>query len=270
MTDPDSNEYIKLYETNSDLLKLRKYFSISGNVWGWLVPVHLKMSVKPISLVNDKSFSVSVGRDSICSFVLKEWMLQGDTIIDRIYIDQISRLHFEIFCQNKETFIVGKSSNGTFVQGNKLIENTPKVLKHGDMVAVLFKNVELFCYLEEEMMLPVEIITKYCVGNEVGRGTFGVVKEGFVRSNFEPVAFKFLSKSVVQFLNSDLSTEVKILKQLNHSAVIGLKDVMDDANNYIIVMEFMEGGDLEQRVLWDRDLDLLNEKIAKIQVSCYG
>ena len=240
-----------------------------SNVWGWLVPAHPKISVKPISLVNDKIFSV--GRESICSFVLQDWMFQGDTTY---CVDQISRLHFEIFRQDEKTLIVEKSSNGTFVQGKKLIKDTPKVLEHGDMVAILYRNVELFWYLKEETMIytnhfPAKIITKYLVGNEVGRGTFGFVRKGFLKSSLQSVAFKFLSKSAIKFIDSDLSTEVEILKQLDHPAVIKLMDVVDDANNYIIVMEFAEGGDLERQVIEDKYCDRLSEETAKIQVSYY-
>ena len=102
-------------------------------------PSSNKMTVKPLSLVTGKIFSA--GRESSCSLVLEDWMFQGDSTY---HVDQTSRLHFEIFRQDKKTFIVDKSGNGTFVQGKKLTKDNPKVLEHGDTVAVLCGDVELF------------------------------------------------------------------------------------------------------------------------------
>ena len=267
---PGSDQTVQLTETASGLSGLRRTLPAPGNVWGWLVPGHPscpQMAVKPLSLVKGEIFSA--GRESSCSLVFQDWMFQGDSAY---HVDQTSRLHFEIFRQEEKTFIVNKSSNGTYVKGIKLVKDDPKVLVHGDTIAVLCPDVELFWYLEEETMIytnyfPVKIITKYLVGNEVGRGTFGVVRKGFLRSNFQPVALKFLPKSTIQYLNSDMSTEVEILKQLVHPCVTGLKDVADDANNYIIVMEFAEGGELERQVQLDQTLEQLSEATAKIQVS---
>ena len=271
--EPGCDQTVQLSETDSGLAGLSRTLPVPGNVWGWLAPAHPaspQMAVKPLSLVQGEIFSA--GRETSCSLVLQDWMFQGDS---SYRVDNTSRLHFEIFRKDKKTFIVGKSGNGTFVQGRKLTKDEPKVLNHGDSIAVLCRDIELFWYLEEETMIymnlfPVKIITKYLVGNEVGRGTFGVVRKGFVRSNFQPVALKFLPKSAIQFLNSDLSTEVEILKKLTHPCVTALKDAVDDARNYVIVMEFAEGGELEHQVLLDRTLDKLSEKIAKIQVSHYG
>ena len=270
---PGSDQTVQLCETDSGLSGLRRTLPAPGNVWGWLVPAHPscpQMAVKPLSLVNGEIFSA--GREASCSLVLEDWMFQGDTTY---HVDQTSRLHFEIFRQDKKTFIVSKSSNGTFVQGKKLTKDIPKVLEHGDTVGVLCRDIELFWYLEEETMIytnhfPVKIVTKYLVGNEVGRGTFGVVRKGFLRSNFQPVALKFLPKSAIQYLNSELSTEVEILKELVHPGVTGLKEAVDDAHNYIIVMEFAEGGELGRQVLLDQTLGQLSERTAKIQVSHSG
>ena len=269
-----SEETIQLNEVDSGLSGLTRSLPAPGNVWGWLVPAHPsqpQMPVRPLSLVNGEIFSA--GRESSCSLVFQDWMFQGDS---SYRVDQTSRLHFEIFRKEQKTLLVSKSGNGTFVQGVKLVKDDPKVLKHGDTIAVLCRDIELFWYLEEETMIyrnsfPVKIITKYLVGNEVGRGTFGVVRKGFSRSSYQPVALKFLPRSTIQFLNTDISSEVEILKQLDHPCVTGLIDAVNDQRNFVIVMEFAEGGELEQKVLLDRTLEQLSERTAKIQVShCYS
>ena len=66
----------------------------------------------------------------------------------------------------------------------KLVKENPRVLKHGDSIAILCKDIKLFWYLEmmiDRNCFPLEIATKYLVGNVVGCGSFGVVRKGFVR-----------------------------------------------------------------------------------------
>ena len=237
-----------------------------SNVWGWLVPAHPsqpQMSVQPLSLVSGEVFSA--GRESSCSLVFQDWMFQGYA---SYCVDQTSRLHFEIFRKDQQTFIVNKSGNGTFTQGVKLVKENPRVLKHGDSIAILCKDIKLFWYLEEETMIerncfPLEITTKYLVGNVVGCGSFGVVRKGFVRGSYQPVAMKFLPK----YLINPFDSEVEILKQLVHPCVTRMSEVVSDQNNFVIVMEFAEGGELENQVELDRTLEKLSERTAKIQVG---
>ena len=109
--------------------------------------------------------------------------------------------------------------------------------------------MELFWYLDEDTMiclnsLPLKIISKYLVGNEVGRGNFAVVRKGFSRSDFQPVALKFLQKTNDLYMDG----EVDILRQLNHPCVTKLKDVVEDKKSLVIIMEFADGGELEDQV----------------------
>ena len=163
-------------------------------------------------------------------------------------LEQTSRHHFEVFRREEKTFIVSKSANGTYVHGVRLGKDDVRVLKHGDSVAVLSQDMELFWYLDEATMIylysfPLKIISKYLVGNEVGRGNFAVVRKGFSRSDFQPVALKFLQSS-----DSYMDGEVDILRQLSHPCVTKLKDVVEDKQSLVIVMEFADSGELEDQV----------------------
>ena len=163
-------------------------------------------------------------------------------------LEQTSRHHFEIFRREEKTFIVSKSANGTFFDGVRLGKDEVRKLRHGDSIAVLSQDMELFWYLDEDTMiclnsLPLKIISKYLVGNEVGRGNFAVVRKGFSRSDFQPVALKFLQSS-----DSYMDGEVNILRQLSHPCVTKLKDVVEDKQSLVIVMEFADSGELEDQV----------------------
>ena len=60
---------------------------------------------------------------------------------------------------------------------------------------------------------------------------------------------------------------MEILKQLVHPCFTRLSEVVSDQNNFVIVMEFAEGGELENQVELDRTLEKLSERTAKIQVG---
>ena len=263
-----ADETLKLGEREGCLAGLSLSLPTPGPVWGWLVPGHPanpNLSVRPLALGPGQTFSA--GREDTCSLVFEENMIQSVSKPNR-EITETSRLHFEIHRSDDKTFIVDRSENGTFVRGTKLDKNKPRLLRHGDFIAVVQPDTELFWYIDESAMMytntfPLRVVTKYLVGNEVGRGTFGTVNKGFLRNTFEPVALKFLNKA--KFLDPDISSEVDILRKLNHPCVTKLKDVVEDKNSLVIVMEFAEGGELERHVILDRVMDRLSEKTAKIQ-----
>ena len=236
----------------------------SSNIYGWLVPIYSscpQMTVKPLSLLDGKVFSA--GREPRSCLVLKDWMFQGDSTYR---VDNTSRLHFEIFRQEKKTFIVDKSGNGTFVQGRKLTKDEPKVLYHGDSIGLLCQDMELFTYVEEnERTFPLQVI----VGKALGAGSYGVAYRGWqVVGDLKEVAVKIIHKnSFNNTLIPELKNEINILKTLEHPGVIRLEDVHEDEDHLGIVMEYAEGGELERQLLLDRTLGKLSEKTAKLQVS---
>ena len=203
---------------------------------------------RPLSLAPGETFSA--GREPDCDLVLQDWMFAEDSSYQ---LEQTSRHHFELYRRDGKTFIVSKSANRTFVHGVRLGKEEVRVLKHGDSIAVLSPDMELFWYLDEATMIylnsfPLKIISKYLVGNEVGSGSFGVVRKGFSRSDFLPVALKFLPKTKGEMMNLYMAGEVDILRQLSHPCVTKLKDVVEDKKSLVIVMEFADGGELEDQV----------------------
>ena len=74
------------------------------------------------------------------------------------------------------------------------------------------------------------------------------MRKGFSRSDFLPVALKFLPKTKVEMMNLCMAGEVDTLRQLSHPCVTKLKDVVEDEKSLVIVMEFADGGELEDQV----------------------
>ena len=137
----------------------------AGDNWGWLVPGHPskpQMSVKPLSFLPGEVFSA--GRSSQCNLNLTPWYYEGDPKgpIENVpkLLLSISRIHFEILRKDEKKYIVGRSENGTFVRGEKLQKDQPRPLKHGDVVAVVDPDNNLFMYLHEASILSMNFPTK--------------------------------------------------------------------------------------------------------------
>lgn len=252
-----------------------------GKVVGWLVhgkPCSPAMGTKEVQLTGEQKFTV--GREQQCNYVLEEFMFDsGD---ENLQCNKTSRVQFEISIESERPFISDKSMNGTFLNGFKLSKGVAKRLNHGDTISVLQAELEMFCYLDEAQMMnrnyPLRIITKYLVGNIVGSGSFSVVRQGFTRNTFTPVAMKFIKRStlptfcgwlagddVFQPFSDDCKSEVNILQQLHHPCITKVLDVVETTFELVIVMEYAEGGELERQVKVDFIMGRLSETTAKFQ-----
>lgn len=65
----------------------------------------------------------------------------------------------------------------------------------------------------------------------------------------EVVAIKMLNKALInddEYLRDGLMNEIKIMRDLTGNNVVRLIDVLETTNNYYIVQEYCDGGDLQQ------------------------
>ncbi|XP_054851982.1 serine/threonine-protein kinase Chk2 isoform X2 [Eublepharis macularius] len=102
---------------------------------------------------------------------------------------------------------------------------------------------------------PKELSEKYIISRKLGSGACGEVKLAFERTTCRKVAIKIINKS--KFTTGALpeiekpfnvETEVEILKKVNHPCLIKIIDFFEGEDFYI-VLELMEGGELFDRVL---------------------
>eukprot|EP00092_Neocalanus_flemingeri_P039015 GFUD01042471.1.p1 GENE.GFUD01042471.1~~GFUD01042471.1.p1 ORF type:complete len:687 (-),score=183.83 GFUD01042471.1:48-2108(-) len=248
---------------------LQSHLPGPGKVWGWLVPG--KPTSPPIrtrELVGEERFTV--GREQYCKLVFEEFMFPGSE--ENLQCNKTSRVQFEVFIENSRPYIQDKSMNGTFVNGVKLNRDDSKRLNHGDVISILQVDLEMFCYLDEFQMMsrnyPLRIITKYLVGNIVGSGSYSVVRKGFTRNDFTPVAMKFIRKNQLPIWltgSDNLMSEVDILQQLHHPCITKVLDVVETTFELVIVMEYAEGGELHRQVKMDTVMGRLSEETAKFQ-----
>lgn len=90
----------------------------------------------------------------------------------------------------------------------------------------------------------------YSIGHDLGSGAFSVVKLATNILNHQRTAVKIISKlklSPEDF--AALMTEIELLDHLNHSHVIKLYETFDEGNDFYIVTELVEGGELFDRIV---------------------
>ena len=94
---------------------------------------------------------------------------------------------------------------------------------------------------------PKEItIGDYIIKKTIGSGTFSTVKLGTHRITQKKVAIKILDKNKIES-RDDLERiirEMQILTEMHNPFVIRVYKIYEDKNNFLIIMEYCEGGEL--------------------------
>lgn len=97
-----------------------------------------------------------------------------------------------------------------------------------------------------------EIEETYELGNELGRGEFGVTYVCTEKSTGDVYACKSISKKKLRTRVDieDVRREVEIMKHLpKHTNIVTLKDTYEDDKAVHLVMELCEGGELFDRIV---------------------
>jgi len=89
-------------------------------------------------------------------------------------------------------------------------------------------------------------VGKYEIGRTLGEGTFGKVKLATNTETGEAVAIKVLDKERIQkqSMGSQIKKEISIMKQLQHTHIVKLTEVLASRTKIFIVLELVVGGEL--------------------------
>jgi len=234
--------------------------TVTDGVWGQLYP-HCGTFPR-LTLTQD---IFRLGRGTTMDYVIKE----SDMGSNEWWIS-VSKCQCEIVRDKTGIFLKDTSSNGTWVNANKVGRNNLWPLEHNSEIcfASCKKKVFVFMSIEENSgKFPLELTSKYTVSKVLGRGACGEVRLGFRIPDIRRVAIKIISKRIPSptltgFTNSSsVLNEVKILQSVNHPCLINLEDVIDTTNFLYIVLEFAEGGELFDKII---DKTKFNEDEAKL------
>lgn len=192
------------------------------------------------------------GRNPECDFTLSSSL-------------RFSNKHFKLWLNvnDKTLWIQDTSTNGTRLNGNRLVKGSNYIISQGDEIAIGVgvpeDVVRLVTFLSESynplnaeaLVIRDEGIYKdFIVKNEtIGQGAFATVKKAVERSTGDPFAVKIINRRRAIHAGGKgamlgVNRELEILRKLNHRNIVKLKSFYEDVENYYLVMELVPGGDL--------------------------
>ncbi|XP_048370199.1 serine/threonine-protein kinase Chk2 isoform X2 [Sphaerodactylus townsendi] len=199
------------------------------------------------------------GRDPGCGY-----SFCGPDLAQTELYRQYSKRHFRLLREpgprnSHVAYLEDHSANGTFVNDRLVGKGKRLPLTHNAHIALALPRNKVFVFsdltVDSQLEYPKELREKYIISKTLGSGACGEVKLAFERSTCRKVAIKIINKS--RFITDALpqidkpynvETEVEILKKVDHPCLIKIIDFFE-GNDFYIVLELMEGGELFDRVL---------------------
>ncbi|XP_072565109.1 serine/threonine-protein kinase Chk2 isoform X2 [Paramormyrops kingsleyae] len=203
------------------------------------------------------------GRDSSCHYCFNDPIIKESGR----YITY-SKRHFKIFREEDIVYIEDNSGNGTFVDGKVIGKGKRLPLANNAELALAQPHHKVFVFIDlmadEQSNLPQDFKEKYLISRKIGSGVCGEVKLAFERATCKKVAVKTINKNDFPSIGTatrNAEREIEILKKVDHPCLIRTEDFFQTEDSYYIVLEFMEGGELFDRV---KEKKQLKESIAKL------
>ena len=190
------------------------------------------------------------------------------------WLTAVSKCQCEIIRNTQGVFLKDRSSNGTWVNGNKVGKDAMRPLEHNAVICFAGASKKVFVFMateEQTDTFPATLTNKYTVSKVLGRGATGEVRLGFRIPDLHRVAIKIICKRT----NSTISTkeasqvlnEVCILESVSHPCVINLEDVIDTPDYLFIVLELAEGGELFDKIIEKTKLNEVEAKLHFYQIA---
>ncbi|KAJ5080104.1 serine/threonine-protein kinase fhke-related [Anaeramoeba ignava] len=214
----------------------------------------LLASLNPsFSTIKIEKNEIKIGRGSSCDFIIND--------------PHISDIHCIISKNNSSGayYVKDLSTNGTFIQSEKIGKNNSRIINHGDELVLFYGNsrkqndsnsIISYIFVEPSQQSPkFDFITEmeedeigklYSCQKKLGEGCFGTVYSGIRKSDGFPCALKVISKEKAnqQGAMDTILDEVYILQSINHHNIVSVYDVFDSENYVVLVLELVTGGEL--------------------------
>ena len=110
-----------------------------------------------------------------------------------------------------------------------------------------------------------DISTVYTFGTKLGEGSFGAVMKARRKGNDQECAIKVIQKASLNknpMLPELMVGELSILKKTAHPKIMTVIEILHDDENFYIVSEILEGGELFDRLIEEKSFN--EEKAALI------
>lgn len=161
----------------------------------------------------------------------------------------ISRKHFKIVKKDKGIFyIMDCSTNGTYVNKERLKKNTLVKIKDGVDIVILNQlhpDSIRFMFMsyddhENEHKEFVDLCNKYSYGKYLGEGSYATVRTVTDKATGEEYAMKIINRAGQKISSKRKGAaydEVEVLSRLFHPNIVNTKDIFITENKTYIVME---------------------------------
>ncbi|XP_062125148.1 serine/threonine-protein kinase STK11 [Drosophila sulfurigaster albostrigata] len=116
-----------------------------------------------------------------------------------------------------------------------------------DIGNMFFNRVDSQDIIYQQKKKNIKMVDKYVMGDVLGEGSYGKVKEAMNSENLCRLAVKILTKRKLRRIpngEQNVTREIHLLKQLKHKNVVQLVDVLynDEKQKMYLVMEYCIGG----------------------------
>lgn len=161
--------------------------------------------------------------------------------------------------------VLDTSSNGTFINLERLQKGIPKIIRSGDTIAFAKSGGSYILRYsdapdEQEQVLPKKrsFFDFYILGTQLGSGHYAVVKEAIDRRSGEYVAVKIFHANKTNKSSSThdakLLQEMELLLAVNHPNIVRFinhfqEPVSHTMSTSYLVLEKVNGGELFQRIV---------------------
>lgn len=209
----------------------------------------------------------------------------GECDIPLTNSSRYSNRHFKLWFnkEGKSLWITDTSTNGTFLNNNRLVKGSNYMLHQGDEIFIgkgVQKDELKFVILFSDLFNPQNtqqgvikdegIYKDFVIHHEtIGQGAFATVKKVIERSTGDAYAVKIINRRKAMNTGGgmvEVQRELSILRKLDHPNIVKLKSFYEDMDNYYLVMEFVPGGDLMDFVTAIGPLEELAAQVVTKQI----
>lgn len=179
----------------------------------------------------------------------------------------VSNTHFRIWRQGGLAdggrwafYVEDLSTNGTFVNGERLAKRVPRAVEPGCDIAVLdprrARDAAVTYRFVERASEAAEAAAggpqrAYAFGPVLGRGSFALVRRATCRADGRTYALKIMAKERAlraQSQRDPVRDEAGILLRVRHPHIIAIKEIFETPKHFYMVLELVAGGDLRERL----------------------
>ncbi|VVC26639.1 Hypothetical protein CINCED_3A013524 [Cinara cedri] len=185
-------------------------------------------------------------------------------------MNHISKIHFTITREMIGNFgyvayITDTSSNGTYLNDEKMGKDCRWILSNNDKISVVSKNNYVYTFTEKHadyLNFPEKVRKQFSVHGILGTGSYGEVRLAFDKKTSKSLALKKVKRESCIVLR-----EPDILSSLSHPNIVNMDNYIDTNDAIYISLEYMPGGTLKQLIENQIHLKEFETKILLYQVA---